>query len=1367
MSVRVVIVVLTMTLLCWAGSGADALATQEAALPRVAIVYAGGESTGPFEIRRAVDPGLVDLTVFAPGRTGEPLRPDTRLDAYDVVLVDAGTPGLAEHAEQFRAARARTRVVVVGVGDGAGGVASQAVRGNVDLAAHPPIAIYWAHPSQDNYRHLVRYLVRHVLERQPAPEPALPVVYPALGFYHPRAPKLFETLEELEAWERGDRMPSGGANGVVCTVGLTVSMASYLQKNLAHVDAVIAAVEARGHRARTLAYRGTPDVSRLMRDGEAAVDVLIQVGSVFAVRDKAASMDRFARLDVPVVSAFHHHSLDEAGYIASPTGLLPAMGSAAVEAEQDARFEPMAISGPGAERGDTTFTEPYRRAIEWRVERALGWARLRRTPAHDRRVLFTYWSQGGGKANVGGDPDDFLDVPATMVRVLHEMRARGYDIGQEDVPDRDTLARRMALEGSNVGNWAPGELAARVARGEVHLVPEAMYREWFEAIPADRRAEIEDMWGPPPGRVGVYTDAKGHRSVVVPGLVFGNVMFAPNPDWGYLQDEQALMSTGALPPHHQYLAFFLWMQKTWRADAWVSFFSNISLQGGKPVGPLPDEHIGVLLGAVPHIHPERLGGNGGLKTKRKALAQSASWYSIVRPSGGAAQHFELRGLLQRYAGLEDASLGGDTERLIREEVERSGIGRALEDPAGMPIDALVTAVQRELDRIDRMLVPAGSKVLGTPAQGDTLVDIVAAMLGQDFTDALPGSADERRELARALVRDVVIEGVTPDAAVSTRAVPDGEAVTARLVSAREYAANLAAAPREVEALFAALDARWIPPGPMDSPLRRPDAVPPGRSIYNFDTAEVPTVEAEALGVRQAEALIDAHRQRHEGAYPASLAFAIFSGEVARNRGVTEAQILHLLGTRAVRDARGVVTGVVLIPRAELGRPRVDIMLTTSGTYRDHYPDVMALIARAAQLAGSAAEDDNPVRAAMERSEVDLREQGAAAEKAAALARARVFAPAPGAYSPSIQLLAKSGDQRGDEAKMAELYTSRLSHAYGEGAYGEAARPVFEQQLARVEGASFARSGAVNGMLDNPMPAGFLGGLNLAAKSITGRHIDLYVSNLRDERSPTIESAAAEIQRELRTRYFNRSWVAEMQTHGYEGARNFMYLTDHLDLWDTTATGTVSSSDWREVKAVYVDDSLGLDMDRFFDNHNAHAQQVLLSNLLGAASRGHWEASAEEMTQVAARLARSVAVYGIACEANMCRNPALTALVAGALEGAPDAAALLEGYTNTLAAATTVEAPAVETATAAAAAPARGVTPNLFGRTAPGLSAAPSIAVPVPAGPPLVTGRVLEAVPQAAHQASSRDPVDQRLFILIGLSAICVGLGWVRRGRLAA
>jgi cobaltochelatase CobN len=1331
--------------------------------PRIAIVYAGGETTGPFEIRRAVDPDSVHLTVFAPGATGEALRPDTRLDGYDLVFIDGSTPGLTDHAAQLSAAAGATRVVMV--------TPTPGMSGNVDLTMHPAVEQYWANPSQDNYRHLVRYLVARVLGR-PAAAPAPPVVYPTMGFYHPRAPHLFESLETLAEWERADvatRAVKPADDR--CTVGLAFTMTSYVQKNVAHVDALIAAVERRGHRAIALAYRGGPDPTRFLQDGKTAVDVLIQVGSVFAVRDRQAFLDRLATLDVPVLSAFHHHSQNETQYKASPTGLLPMLGSAVVEAEQEARFEPMAITGRGAPRGDSSFVAAFDAAIEWRVERALGWAKLRHTPNVRKRLLFTYWSQGGGKANVGGDPDDFLDVPATIVRLLHDMRARGYDVGPGPLPDRDTIARRMALEGSNVGNWAPGELAGRVARGDVRLIAETDYRAWFDALPAERRHEIVEMWGPPPGNVGVHTDATGRRSLVVPGLVYGNVVFAPNPDWGYLQDAKALMSTGALPPHHQYVAFFLWMQKTWRADAWVSFFSNISLQGGKPAGPLPDDHIGLLLGAVPHLHPERLGANGGLKTTRKALGRTTSWYSLVRPSDVGAQHASLRAILQRYASLEDDALRPDLERLVRAEIERSGFSRLVGDPAHLPIEDLVATVQREIDRLDRLFVPSGSKVLGTAAEGDVRVDMVAAMLGRDLTSRLPGPDTARASLARGLVQDVVGSGANPADAVRTRLGSANDDVTARLATATTYAANLASAPREVEALFAALDGRWIAPGSMDDPLRRPDALPPGRSVYNFDSAEVPTIEAEAVGVRQADALIAAHRERHGGACPTSMAFAIFSGEIAKNRGITEAQILHLLGTRAVRDARGIVTGVALIPREALGRPRVDILLTTSGTYRDHYPDVMALIAKAAQLAATSPEDDNPVRKAMTDAKRQLREQGMSAERASVLAQARVFAPAPGAYSPSIQFLAKSGDQRGDERKMAELYTSRLSHAYGDGLYGEAARPAFERQLARVDGATFTRSDVVNGMLDNPMPAGFLGGLNIAAKAVTGRNIDLYVSNLRDDRRPTIESAASEIQRELRTRYFNTSWLKEMQEHGYEGARTFMYLTDHLDLWHTTASQTVSSEDWGEIKRVYLDDEHGLDMDRFFDRYNPHAQQVLLGNLLGAAARGHWQATDAERSDVSARLARSAAMHGIACEASLCRNPTLTRLVTDTLSTTAEGRSLAAKYTAAIDAATKAT-PAPETAVtqdrdrtppAALAHQAGRSAPGPSRRAAPVPSAASRPASPRPPRP-LVTGRVLEAVTQPTVSAGSTASSDPRWLLLAFAAGGAILAGWIREGR---
>jgi cobaltochelatase CobN len=293
------------------------------------------------------------------------------------------------------------------------------------------------------------------------------------------------------------------------------------------------------------------------------------------------------------------------------------------------------------------------------------------------------------------------------------------------------------------------------------------------------------------------------------------------------------------------------------------------------------------------------------------------------------------------------------------------------------------------------------------------------------------------------------------------------------------------------------------------------------------------------------------------------------------------------------------------------------------------------------------------------------------------------------------------------------------------------------------------------MLDNPMPAGFLGGINLAAKAVTGKDIDLYVSNLRDMSKPKMESAARALQIELRTRYLNAGWLKEMQAHGYDGARNMMFLTDHLDLWDTTATKMVSTEDWAEVKDVFVEDRFGLGMDQFFDRHNPYAQQVLLANLLGAASRGQWEASAGDLAQVASRLARSAATHGAVCEATICRNPALTAYVEQAMAGQPGSGALMQGYRAAIARAVSDMAP--DAAPPSAAASTASAAPSASA-AAPAASAAAAAAA-APQAAPTVAGRVLETVTSTAAAVAQASPLQISLVLLAAVTFIA--FGWFR------
>jgi cobaltochelatase CobN len=1238
----------------------NSVSAQQSSSPSLSFIFDGGESHSPAEFARSLI-GLestASIRLFSTNTGGEALTDTTDLSSQDLVFVDARSDGIQLTADQLNVLRnSPTKLVVLNADD-----SNQIIAGNVDVSAHPEIIQYWDNRSIQNDRALTLYLLREVLDHDVSEPVSAPVIYPDQSFYHTEAPGLFASLPEYQAWYTDYRTQQGLPADAELTLGLFGHLTWVLKGQTAPLDAVIADIEARGQAVYALVNRGGVNlIDYLVVDGEPVVDALLFSGEQLNYQDQQAGLEQARGLNVPLLVGITHHRVSESEYRESPGGLAPAMTPRIVFSERDGMFEPLVVATKAAQ-GATEPYAPWQQQVSWRVDRALSWARLKSADNAGKRIVLTYWSEAGGRADVGGDPDDFLDVPGSTVALLNLLRENGYDTGAGEIPNATVLGRRMAEEASNIGGWATGRLAEMVNAGVVATIPEATYLQWFNALPVERRDEIEAAWGPAPGRVMMHQAANGERFLVIPRLQFGNILLAPHPMWGYYEDDQVLMSTGELPPHHQYLAFFLWMQHEVQANAWVSMFSNLPLMPGKSQGGLADEHVGLMLGATPHIHPQRLGANGGPATRRKTLAQLLGWYNIVVPTAELGEYVELGSLVTRFGALGEPETRQEVGEVLREFLTSSGLAASLSiDVASATHEELVREVDSYLDDLKSATAPWGSRVLGSLPAVEARVAMVGGMLGSDLVDALTDAGFNADDYRTELISAVMLSGAAPETAVTTqlgRVVPE---VVQALAIAVEYSALLDQAPRELESILEALSGHWIEPGVTGEVYRNPEALPPGRSVFTFDTALMPTVEAETIGIRQAEALIAAHRDQHNGEYPDELAFVLWSSSLSQTHGVTEAQILHLLGTRPVRNWRGQVTGVELIPREELGRPRIDVLVTTSGVYRDQFQDKAELISQAVALAAASREEDNAVFLATQASEESLISAGRDSVLARQLALARVFSPAPGAYSPSIQFLAKAGDQRGDEARMADLYTRRMSHAYGQGLYGVSARDAFEQRLSTMSAATLPRSSDVNGLLDHPMSAGFLGGLNLAAKAVTGNDVDLYVSNLRDGNNTSIETAQNALQRELRTRYFNPSWIRENMNHGYDGARSFMFLTDHLDLWDSTATQMVSTDDWSEVNDVFVNDRFDLGMDEFFDSFNPYAHQMMMINMLGASMRGHWEATQQELEVIAERLTQSVMDHGPACEANQCRNAEMTEFVANTLENLPDTAPGVEAY----------------------------------------------------------------------------------------------------------
>ena len=210
------------------------------------------------------------------------------------------------------------------------------------------------------------------------------------------------------------------------------------------------------------------------------------------------------------------------------------------------------------------------------------------------------------------------------------------------------------------------------------------------------------------------------------------------------------------------------------------------------------------------------------------------------------------------------------------------------------------------------------------------------MLGQPFWDAAaihagvpPEDADEAlvgpwEQLAQTapyqLLQRHVVQGEPVDD------LP--EALQKSLQQARTAYANLGAQ-GELTGLLAVLDGKYLPTSYGGDPIKNPNAYPTGRNLYGFDPSRVPTQQAWEAGKQAAENLIAEHIQLH-GKAPEKLTFSLWSVETMRHFGMLEAQALWLLGVEPVWDAGGRVTGVQLVPREQLGRPRVDVVLSATG-----------------------------------------------------------------------------------------------------------------------------------------------------------------------------------------------------------------------------------------------------------------------------------------------------------------------------------------------------------------------------------------------------------------------------------------------------
>jgi magnesium chelatase subunit H len=511
-------------------------------------------------------------------------------------------------------------------------------------------------------------------------------------------------------------------------------------------------------------------------------------------------------------------------------------------------------------------------------------------------------------------------------------------------------------------------------------------------------------------------------------------------------------------------------------------------------------------------------------------------------------------------------------------------------------DEKVFALYEQLVEIEQRLIPTGLHVFGRPSSAGEKTDLLKMIASFDRPEA--GARAIPEELLDDAVREFLANGI--DAAVSFLEQKGLSAETTRPVfKLLDSVATKLQTNNEIDSLVRALRGEFIEPGPGADIIQNPDILPTGRNTHAINPYGVPSAAAFARSETVANKLLDRYKNEN-GRYPEAMALVLWGLDNIKTQGEGVGQALWLLGTRPVRDALNRTTSVEVIPLAELGRPRIDVVMTVSGIFRDLFSPTVQLLDKAVRLVAQV--DEPPELNYVRKHVMQQVEQDRCDIDEAAV---RVFSNAPGNYGTNVNFMVMDS-QWDREETLGDLFVTRKCFAYGRDSTGRAfegreARVAMDRALSRVEAAYQNIDTFEIGLTDVDHYFEYLGGVSKAVEKRAKARPAIYLSDSLS-REVKIRSLEETVRLETRAKTLNPKWYEGMLKHGFRGVAEIENHVSNTFGWSATADAV---DDWvyTEVANTFLFDEQMLERLRDLNPHSAHS---LAQRLLEANGRGYWE-----------------------------------------------------------------------------------------------------------------------------------------------------------------
>jgi len=1072
-----------------------------------------------------------------------------------------------------------------------------------DLRAYFLCMQYWLGGSEDNMLNLTLYLVsRYGVGNQAQNRESFsklsfeaPFEYPDVGVYHPRMkPRIAAKSSALP-----NVVNAQNKRG---QVGVLMLRSYLLANNTEHYDAVIAALEVQGLKVIPAFAAGLDARSAIneffIKDGMPVVDAVVSLTGFSLVggpayNDAHAAEEILSTLDVPYIAAHpvEFQTLDQWGQ--SQRGLLPVESTIMIAIpELDGAVLPMVFGGrPGPEgvtcqgchKGCTftksqveqdMFTCTERTAmLSQRVAKLVD---LRKTKREEKRLSIVLFNFPPNAGNIGTAA--YLAVFESVYQTMLKLKAEGYHI---EMPASVDALREDILNGNAKKYGADANVQALIPtqdhiRREMHL------------------REIEAQWGPAPGK-----QLSNGANIFVLGKQYGNVLIAIQPSFGYEGDPMRLLFEKGFAPTHAFSAFYRYLREDFKSTALLHFGTHGALefmpgkQNGLTAQCWPDR----LILDMPNFYLYAANNpSEGAIAKRRSGATLLSYLTPpMTESGLYTGLLDLKSSLERYRALDIEPTLEKKELALMIQAQAADINLCAANPSWieaeehnptlddfLSADKHIQALMVQILELEYSLIPNGLHVLGQIPSESEKTEFLKIMAEASFEKSLPQQAIQAISERQSLANVISLAQLPNDENTRTK-------VEKLLVSSALLNQN-----SELDGIVKALDAKYIRPAPGGDIIHKPEILPTGRNLHGFDPFRIPSPFAMKDGAIQAEKILTRYCEDGEP-LPESIAMVLWGSDNLKTEGAQIAQVLRMYGAKPRFDSFGRLVGASLISLEELARPRIDVVISLSGIFRDLMPLQIKLLAEAAYLAASA---DEPIEQNfVKKHALQYMKDHQCDLQTAAL---RVFGNADSAYGANVNNLIESGAWT-DESELGDTYSQRKGFAFGMDGSAVKNTSILKSALADVQLTYQNLDSVELGVttIDNYFDT--LGGITKAVQQANGGVLKPVFIGDQTKGEGRVRSLSDQVALETRTRILNPKWYEGMLKHGFEGVRQIeVHLTNTMG-WSAT-TGQVQPWVYKQITETFV---LNTELRQRLAELNPTASMRLANRLLEASQRNYW------------------------------------------------------------------------------------------------------------------------------------------------------------------